>query len=58
MVCAHWGYNYVRFTNEYAQQVYGIVSQGQEFVSRQMEEGDRRFPQIADISNRAVEAGV
>lgn len=50
--------NYVRFANEYAQQFYGIVSQGQEFVSRQMEEGNRRFAQIADISNRAVEAGV
>jgi len=50
--------NYIRFANEYAQQVYGIVAQGQEFVSRQVEEGTRRFAQIADISNRAVEAGV
>jgi hypothetical protein len=50
--------NYVRFVNEYTQQVYGIVLQGQEFVSRQMEEGNRRFAEIADISNRAVEAGV
>jgi len=50
--------NYVRFSNEYAQQVFGIVSQGQEFVSRQMEEGNRCFAQIADISNRGVEAGV
>lgn len=25
--------NYVRFANEYAQQVYGIVAQGQEFVA-------------------------
>ncbi len=48
--------NYVRFANEYTQQVYGIVSQGQEFVSHQMEEGNRRFAQIADISTRAVEA--
>ncbi len=39
--------NYVRFANEWAQQFYGIMSQGQQFVSRQMEEG-----------NRAVEAGV
>jgi len=50
--------NYVRFANEYTQQVYGIVSQGQEFVSHQMEEGNRRFAQIADISTRAVKAGV
>ncbi|MGH8772705.1 MAG: hypothetical protein ACREV2_16250 [Burkholderiales bacterium] len=49
--------NYVRFANEYAQQLYGIVSSGQEFVSRQVEEGNRRFAQIADISNRAVESG-
>jgi hypothetical protein len=49
--------NYVRFANEYTQQVYGIIAQGQEFVSRQVEEGNRRFAQIADISSRAVEAG-
>lgn len=49
--------NYVRFANEYTQSVYGIVSQGQEFVTRQVEEGNRRFAQIADISGRAVQAG-
>jgi hypothetical protein len=49
--------NYVRFANEYTQQVYGIIVQGQEFVSQQVEEGNRRFAQIADISRRTVEAG-
>ena len=47
--------NYVRFANEYTQNLYGIVSQGQEFVSQQVEEGGRRFSQIADISRRTVE---
>jgi hypothetical protein len=37
--------------------VYGNVSQGQEFVTRQVEEGNRRFAQAADISGRAVHAG-
>ena len=45
--------NYVRFANEYTKNVYGIVSQGQEFVTRQVEESNRRFGQIADISGRA-----
>ncbi len=49
--------NYVRFANEYTQNVYGIVSQGQEFVTQQVEEGNRRFGKIADISSRAVQAG-
>ncbi|MGQ0591566.1 MAG: hypothetical protein ACT4QB_02660 [Gammaproteobacteria bacterium] len=49
--------NYVRFANEYTQNVYGIVSQGQEFLSRQVEEGNRRFAQSADISGRALQAG-
>jgi len=49
--------NYVRFANEYTKNVYGIVSQGQEFVTRQVEEGNRRFAQVADISGRAVQAG-
>jgi hypothetical protein len=47
--------SYVRFANEYTQNLYGIVSQGQEFVSQQVEEGGRRFSQIADISRRTVE---
>jgi len=49
--------NYVRFANEYTKNVFGIVSQGQEFVTRQVEEGNRRFAQVADISGRAVQAG-
>ncbi|MGH8564972.1 MAG: hypothetical protein ACREXW_13165 [Gammaproteobacteria bacterium] len=49
--------NYVRFANEYSQNMYGIVSQGQEFVTQQVEEGNRRFGKIADISGRAVQAG-
>jgi hypothetical protein len=49
--------NYVRFTNEYTKNLYGIVSQGQEFVSRQVEEGNKRFTEVADISGRAVRAG-
>jgi hypothetical protein len=49
--------NYVRFANEYTKNVYGIVAQGQEFVAQQVEEGNRRFAQIVDISGRAVQAG-
>ena len=49
--------NYVRFANEYTKNVYGIVAQGQEFVTQQVEEGNRRFAQIVDISGRAVQAG-
>jgi hypothetical protein len=49
--------NYVRFANEYTKNVYGIVAQSQEFVSQQVEEGNRRFAQIVDISGRAVKAG-
>jgi hypothetical protein len=49
--------NYIRFANEYTKNVYGIVSQSQEFVTRQVEEGNRRFAQVADISGRAVQAG-
>jgi division protein CdvB (Snf7/Vps24/ESCRT-III family) len=49
--------NYVRFANEYTKNVYGIVSQGQEFVTRQVEEGNKRFAQVADISGRAAQAG-
>jgi hypothetical protein len=49
--------NYVRFANEYTKNVYGIVAQSQEFVTQQVEEGNRRFAQIADISGRAVKAG-
>jgi hypothetical protein len=48
--------NYVRFANEYTKNLYGIVAQGQEFVSRQVEEGNRRFAQVADISGRAAKA--
>lgn len=50
--------NYVRFANEYTQNMYGIVSQGQEFMSRQVEEGNRRFAQIAEFSGRAAEKGM
>jgi hypothetical protein len=49
--------NYVRFANEYAKNMYSIVSQGQEFVSQQVEEGSKRFQRIADITGRTVEAG-
>ena len=49
--------NYVRFANEYTKNVYGIVAQSQEFVTQQVEEGNRRFAQIVDISGRAVHAG-
>jgi hypothetical protein len=48
--------NHVRFANEYTKNLYGIVTQGQEFVSRQVEEGNRRFAQVADISGRAAQA--
>jgi hypothetical protein len=49
--------NYVRFSDAYTKQLYGIVSQGQDFVTRQVEEGNRRFAEVANISGRAVEAG-
>jgi division protein CdvB (Snf7/Vps24/ESCRT-III family) len=49
--------NYVRFANEYTNNVYGIVAQSQEFVTRQVEEGNKRFAQVADISGRAAQAG-
>jgi hypothetical protein len=49
--------NYVRFANEYTKNVYGIVAQGQEFVTQQIEEGNRRLAQIVDISGRAVHVG-
>jgi division protein CdvB (Snf7/Vps24/ESCRT-III family) len=48
--------NCVRFADEYTKEVYGIVAQGQEFVTRQVEEGNRRFAQVADISGRAARA--
>jgi len=47
--------NYVHFTNEYTKNLYGIVVQGQEFVTRQVEEGNRRFAEVADISGRAAQ---
>ena len=49
--------NYVRFANDYTKNLYGIVSQGQDFVTQQVEEGNKRFAQVADISGRAVQAG-
>jgi hypothetical protein len=49
--------NYVRFANDYTKNVYGIVAQGQEFVTRQVEEGNKRLAQVADISGRAAQAG-
>jgi hypothetical protein len=49
--------NYVRFSEEYTKQLYGIVSQGQDFVTRQVEEGNKRFAQVADISGRVAQAG-
>jgi len=48
--------NYVRFTNEWLQNVSGLVSQGQEFVNQQAEEGQRRLSEVAEISRRTVEA--
>jgi hypothetical protein len=48
--------NYVRFANEYTKNLYGIVVEGQEFVTRQVEEGNRRFAQVADISGRTAQA--
>jgi hypothetical protein len=49
--------NYVRFANDYTKNVYGIVSQGQEFVTRQVEEGNKRFAHVADLSGHAIQAG-
>ena len=49
--------NYVRFANEYAKNVYGIVAQSQEFVTRQVEGGNRRFAEVVDISGQAAQAG-
>jgi hypothetical protein len=49
--------NYVRFANEYTKNVYGVVAQGQEFVTKQVEEGNRRFAEVANISGRAAQAG-
>jgi hypothetical protein len=49
--------NYVRFANEYTKNVYGIVAQGQEFVTKQVEEGNRRFAEVANISDHAAQAG-
>jgi hypothetical protein len=49
--------NYVRFANDYTKNVYGIVAQGQEFVTRQVEEGNKRLAQVADISGRVVQGG-
>jgi hypothetical protein len=49
--------NYVRFANDYTKNVYGIVAQGQDFVTRQVEEGNKRLAQVADISGRVVQGG-
>ena len=49
--------NYVRFADEYTNSVYGIVTHGQEFVTRQVEEGNKRLAEVADISGRTVQAG-
>src|SRR5882724_6353111 len=35
--------NYIRFSEAYTKQLYGIVSQGQDFMTRQVEEGSKRF---------------
>jgi hypothetical protein len=48
--------NYVRFTNEWLQNVSGIVLQGQQFVKQQAEEGQRRLSEVADLSRRTVES--
>jgi hypothetical protein len=48
--------NYVRFTNEWLQNVSGIVLQGQQFVKQQAEEGQRRLSEVADLSRRSVES--
>ena len=47
--------NYARFTNEWLQNVYGIVADGQQFMNQQVEEGQRRLSEVAEISRRTVE---
>ena len=48
--------NYVHFSEAYTKQLYGIVSQGQDFMTRQVEEGNKRFAEVANISGRAAQA--
>ncbi len=48
--------NYTRFATEYTKNLYGIVLEGQDFVTRQVEEGNRRFAEVADISGRTAQA--
>ncbi|MGH8773266.1 MAG: DUF2182 domain-containing protein [Burkholderiales bacterium] len=48
--------NYTRFASEYAKNLYDIVVEGQKLVTRQVEEGNRRFAEVADISGRAAQS--
>lgn len=48
--------NYTRFVNEYTQSVYGIVSQSQDFINRQVQQGARRLELIGEVTDRAVDA--
>jgi hypothetical protein len=48
--------NYIRFSEEYTKQLYGIVSQGQDFVTRQVEEGNKRFAQVADAGTESMKS--
>jgi hypothetical protein len=50
--------NYARFTNEWLQNTFGIVSQGQQFMNRQVEEGQRRLSVAAELSRRTAETAL
>ena len=48
--------NYMRFTNEWLQNAYGILlSQGQQFINEQVEEERRRLSEVAQLSRRTAE---
>jgi hypothetical protein len=49
--------NYARFVNDYTQSVYAIVSQSQDFISRQVQQSARRLELIGEATDRAVDAG-
>lgn len=49
--------NYARFVNDYTQSVYGMVSQSQDFISRQVQQGAHRLELISEATDRAVDAG-
>lgn len=50
--------NYQRFADEYSKGLFGMVSQGQEILRNQVEQGSRRFQQITNASAEVVGAGV